>query len=282
MLIDPHKFNICVNAMRTFFLKKGFIEVHTQNALSILAACEDPTTISKYNYQGNIWPLPQTGQMWLEHVLLDNPEINGCFTVSTSYRAEPNPVPGRHEMIFPMFEFESKGNMDDLLELETELLQHIGFRGGKLGCADSYYPEGDYLDVARKFGVDELTNEHETEIGKFYGSVYFLKNFPYNTSPFWNMKKDGDIAKKIDVILAGVETIGSAERSCDKEEMLHQFLSISEGGYSGLLYDKFSKKRVHDELDDYLAKDFFPRYGGGVGVTRMIRAMEDSRLFTDI
>ena len=48
--------------------------------------------------------------------------IEGCFTVSTSYRNEPNPVPGRHDMIFPMFEFESKGNMDDLVKMEKELL----------------------------------------------------------------------------------------------------------------------------------------------------------------
>ena len=39
-----------------FFRKKGFVEVHTQNALSILAACEDPETVSKYDYQGNVWP----------------------------------------------------------------------------------------------------------------------------------------------------------------------------------------------------------------------------------
>ena len=40
-LIDPRKYNSCVNKMREFFLKKNFVEVHTQNALSILAACED-------------------------------------------------------------------------------------------------------------------------------------------------------------------------------------------------------------------------------------------------
>ena len=51
-LIVPRKFHAAVRAMRTFFEKKGFVEVHTQNALSILAACEDPETVSKYNYQG--------------------------------------------------------------------------------------------------------------------------------------------------------------------------------------------------------------------------------------
>ena len=64
-LIDPKAFTDAVSHMRDFFLSKGFLEVHTQNRLSILAACEDPTTVATYNYNGQIWPLPQTGQMWL-------------------------------------------------------------------------------------------------------------------------------------------------------------------------------------------------------------------------
>ena len=65
-LINPEKFTNVVGRLRSFFLDKGFIEVHTQNRLSILAACEDPTTVATYNYAGEIWPLPQTGKMFLE------------------------------------------------------------------------------------------------------------------------------------------------------------------------------------------------------------------------
>ena len=110
--INSIEFHKTVKKMRSFFESKGFIEVHTQSRLSILAACEDPTTISTYNYGGQVWPLPQTGQMWLEYELLKNPEPNGYFCLSTSFRNEPNPVPGRHDKIFPMFEFEMKGGSD--------------------------------------------------------------------------------------------------------------------------------------------------------------------------
>ena len=72
-------FDAAVQKLRSFFTGKGFIEVHTQNRLSILAACEDPTTMATYNYAGNVWPLPQTGQMWLENYLLQNPEEKGFF-----------------------------------------------------------------------------------------------------------------------------------------------------------------------------------------------------------
>ena len=277
-LIVPRKFHAAVRSMRSFFEKKGFVEVHTQNALSILAACEDPETVSKYDYQGNVWPLPQTGQMWLEDVLLNDPDIKGCFTVSTSYRNEPNPVPGRHDLIFPMFEFETKGGQTEMIQLEKELLEHIGFDkvGGTAAVPD--YPEEEYRDMMVKYGADDLEHEHEQQMEKDYGPVLFLKNFPYHTSPFWNMKKEGETAAKVDVIVHGIETIGSAERSCDKDEMRQQFLTISDGGYANLLFDKFGHKRVYNELEEFLDRDFFPRFGGGIGVTRMIRAMEMSNL----
>ena len=72
-IINPCEFSKVVKKLRSFFESKGFEEVHTQSRLSILAACEDPTTISTYNYAGQVWPLPQTGQMWLEYELLKNP-----------------------------------------------------------------------------------------------------------------------------------------------------------------------------------------------------------------
>src|SRR5476649_2020749 len=119
---DVIAFSEVVNKMRTFCLGKGFVEVNTQDRLSILAACEDPTTVATYNYAGQVWPLPQTGQMWLEYELLTRPELPGVFCVSTSYRNEPHPVPGRHKLIFPMFEFELKGGTKEIRKFETELL----------------------------------------------------------------------------------------------------------------------------------------------------------------
>ena len=271
-------FHAVTKKMRDFFESKGFIEVHTQNKLSILAACEDPTTMATYNYSGNVWPLPQTGQMWLEHYLLDNPEEKGFFCLSTSYRNEPNPVPGRHDKIFPMFEFETKGDMNDMVELEKELLEHLGFN--KDMYPENNYPEGDYNDVAEKYAVDLLEHEHEDQLEKDHGPVFFLKNFPERTSPFWNMARndDGETAKKVDVILHGIETIGSAQRSCDKEKMRKQFNEISNGEYANMLFSQFSKDRVMTEMNDFLSKEFFPRFGGGIGMTRMIRAMKMSNL----
>lgn len=264
---DTAAYSSAINKLRSFFLERGFTEVHTQDRLSILAACEDPETVATYEYGGNIWPLPQTGQMWLEYELLNNPSLEGVFCVSTSYRNEPNPIPGRHETIFPMFEFEAKGTLDDLRELEIDLCKHLGF-------GDSFVHKT-YNELSKQYGSDDLTSEHELEMEKEYGKVVFLEHFPETSSPFWNMKRNGNIANKIDVIMHGMETIGSAERSCDRDEMRERFNTISDGGYAKLLFQKFGKERVEDELNDFLSFELFPRYGGGIGMTRMVRALQD-------
>ena len=268
-LINPTKFTNAVGLLRSFFLYKGFEEVHTQNRLSILAACEDPFNVATYNYAGQVWPLPQTGQMWLEHELLTKPSSKGFFCVSTSYRQEPNAIPGRHDIIFPMFEFEMPGNIDNLKAMEYELCEYLGF---------DKPTEKTYGEWQQQYSLDpmqELTAAHETDMYEEFGST-MITDFPEFTSPFWNMSRywDGETSKKIDVILGGMETIGSAERSCNIDHMRDTFHTITEGAYSNLLFELFGKERVEAELEEFLKFDFFPRVGGGIGMTRMISALD--------
>ena len=67
-------------------------------------------------------------------------------------------------------------------------------------------------------------------------------------------------------------------KNYNKEEMREKFKTISNGEYAKILYDKFSKERVDAELDKFLKYDFFERSGGGIGITRMIRALKLSNL----
>ena len=267
-LINPTKFTKTVGLLRSFFLDKGFEEVHTQNRLSILAACEDPFNVATYNYAGQVWPLPQTGQMWLEHELLTKPDSKGFFCVSTSYRQEPNAIPGRHDIIFPMFEFEMPGTFNDLHHMETELCEYLGFDE----LEDRTYAE---WQQHYELGAHaELEATHETKMYEQYGSC-MITDFPEFTSPFWNMSRREDgTSKKIDVILGGMETIGSAERSTNVDQMRDTFHTITEGEYSALLFKLFGKDRVEAELEKFLEFDFFERVGGGIGMTRMIAALD--------
>tara|TARA_R110002074_G_scaffold394364_1_gene581705 strand:- start:2386 stop:3210 length:825 start_codon:yes stop_codon:yes gene_type:complete len=267
-LIEPKKFTKAADLLRSFFLNRGFEEVHTQNRLSILAACEDPENVATYNYEGQIWPLPQTGQMWLEYELLTRPSSKGFFCISTSYRQEPNAIPGRHDTIFPMFEFEMPGDFEDLKIMERQLCAYMGFDD---------LTEKTYTEWQENYSLpsdEELTADHELAMYHEHKSC-MITDFPEITSPFWNMSRNEDgTSKKIDVILGGMETIGSAERSTDVKQMRDTFHTISNGEYAGLINQLFGKDRVEAELEKFLEFDFFPRVGGGIGMTRMISALD--------
>ena len=132
-----------------------------------------------------------------------------------------------------------------------------------------------YDELKNYYKVDELKAEHENRMLNDFGPIVFCKEFPSSTSPFWNMrKKNKDYSEKIDVIMYGNETIGSAERSTSPQEMREGFYTISDGKYAKMLFDLFGKERVEKELEEFLALKFFPRCGGGIGMTRIIAAVE--------
>ena len=267
--IVPSDYHSATKLLRKFFEDKGFVEVPTQHRLSILAACEDPTTIGTFNYLGQVWPLPQTGQMWLETELLKNKEYEGVFCQSTSYRQEPNPVEGRHSLIFPMFEFEHRGTFEDLIALKKELLEYLGFE-------EEQILRKTYGEIVEKFGVEEIGANEEERIYNEITPSLLLTDFPETSNPFWNMKRNlsEKTANKVDAILFGIETIGSAERETDTKIMEERFHSISDGLYADLLYSHFGRHRVLRELHEFLSLEMTPRFGGGIGMTRMVRTFK--------
>lgn len=264
---NAKQYDRVIGVLRRFFKEhKKFIEVPTQARCSILAACEDPNTIVTYQMSGATWPLPQTSQMLLEQELLSDPTLPGVFAITTSYRDEMHPVPGRHQRLFPMFEFESHGGIDQLRVLEAELLQYLGFAEPR--CFS-------YESLCSRYDVELLAQEQEAKMWEELGDVISLEFFPQRSDPFFYVKRNNDgLYNKIDVVLYGMETIGSAERSCNIEEMRHDFFTVSNGMYAETLFAKFGKERVIAELENFLSKPMIPRFGGGIGVTRLVRAME--------
>lgn len=269
-------YNYIVQNLREFFLDKGFIEVPTQSQVTILAACEDPETVVTTEFDGAKWPLPQTGQMRLEDFLLRNPDAEGFFCITTSYRDEPNPIDGRHDKVFPMFEFETHGSMEDLIELEFEAMKHLGF--------DFDEKTVDYGDLCHALDTDLIGPEEENELPDLLGNVVALKNFPKRSQPFWNMRRqplESNQYRKVDLIVHGRETIGSAERAVSVQQMEEDFHSIKGGRYKQLLFDEFEEDRVMAELEEYLDHNFIQRCGGGIGITRLQQGLIDEGILSD-
>ena len=267
--INPHLYNKLAIKIRNFFHKEGLIEAYYGNVLNVLAACEDVKNLATFTFANTLFPQVQTSQMNLEATILEDNSDYGFFSFATSFREEKNIVPGRHDMVFLLFEFEIPGDMNELIAFEKRFLKHLGFK-------DEWFTEVNYMDMCEKYGVSELTHEHEQRMCEDFTPVVFLKYFPAEES-FWNMKRcdhDKKLVSKIDVIIKGQESIGSAERSCNRDEMRDAFHQTSDGEYAGNLYKLFGEDRVEKELDEYLAHNFKVRSGAGIGSTRLIRGMK--------
>lgn len=272
-----------------FLTQNNFIKTPTGCIMTRLSACEDPRTVATYfwNGQGNgivqkkgcKWPLKQTGQMdmeleFLKSIQSEPNKFHGFYCETESYRDEPNPKAGRHASgPFPLLEWEEGGDFNTLLKREHDLLVHLGYKFPK---GMDHFPIIEYEKACEDFGVSILDDEHEQKLCNIHGPVVFLINFPIRTSPFFNMKldKNKNSAMKCDVLLSGIETIGSAERSCDKEEMRLLFDTISNGEYKDKLYELFGADNIEKELEEYFRLPFAPRCGGGIGLTRLIRSMK--------
>jgi hypothetical protein len=274
LMENAFEYNEIVSKLRHFFQQRyNFIEVPGQSRLSVLAACEDPKTISEFKLGGRQYPLMQTAQPELEFELLRNPGVPGFFSIITSYRDEPNIIEGRHKRLFPLFEFEAKGDVEDLKALEAEVLEYLGFEAPVTFAYD---------DLCARYETKELESEHEAIMKKQIGNSIMLEQFPLRTHPYFNMKRNAEgLFNKVDVILHGMETFGSAERSCDVEEMKDLFFATSNGEYAKLLFDRFTKERVMKEIEEYLSLPMIPRFGGGIGITRLQSAMKEANLFED-
>lgn len=275
--INPIEFDYVLHQLRTFFKKNTYTEVFPQSNISILAACEDPKTVKSFEFENLLWPLPQTNQMHLEHILMQNADIlDGLFTITASYRDEPNPIVGRHLRSFTMFEAEHKGDFNHLLSTLSDLMVHLRFVDN---VSDIKFMK--YEDLCNHYGVKYLESEQENMIWKEFGDVVGITHFPERTSPFFNMKFDNiddttgeRIYRKCDMIICGQETFGSAERETDLQLMEDSFYTISGGEYAQLLYDKFGKDRVIYELKTFLQQKMIPRWGFGSGFARIHRAMK--------
>lgn len=273
--MDPLKTHYVIERLTSFCRSKGLIKDFPQHRQLCLSACEQPNNIMTYNHHGNIWPLPQTGQMWLEFMLLANPDVNGYFCETSSYRDEMDPEIDRHDYQFLMFEVEIRGDFNALRQFQVESLDWLGFDKFK---KDGKYPIMTYAETLAHFGLKEgteITSEHEEKlIYPTFGPVFFLELFGEETSPFWNMLRNGNLAMKRDIIIAGMETRGSAQRSCNPKEMWDRFHSISNGEYAKKMFKEFGRERVVKELKTFLSMEFFVRSGEGIGINRLVRGME--------
>ena len=112
----------------------------------------------------------------LDKLFFKTTRKKGCFCLSKSY--ESNNKEDKNEKT--LFEFEINDSLDELRKIEMELLDYLGFNMAEYENIrlDLNYPICDYYKICKKYGLEELKQEHEKQIEKDFGKILFLEKHP--------------------------------------------------------------------------------------------------------
>lgn len=270
---DIFAYNEIAHELRSFFQEKlHYLEIPTHTKLSILS-CKNPSTATTFQHGHTLYPLPQSSQIQLEKALLTNPQLKGVFSLGTSYRHDPHPLPGRHDKLFPLFEFVGRGQLQDLRKIYSELLNF-------LGLPTPHHVS--YADRCQRYGKERLTPANEADIQRDLGNAVSLEYFTANADPFWTIKQqDYQSYNKLHLILHGMHTFSGAEHSCDAQAMRIRFKQFMKGEYAQQLMKQFGAERVEHELEDYLSLRLTPRFSGSTGLSRLARALNREEAYLE-
>lgn len=303
---DPADFHRFMKHTRQFLEDEGCIEAELSTLLDTYSNCESPDDAMPMRFldpvsrQYEYFPAPQTLQMRQESLILDpSAGVDGVFTSGVSYRREQDADFVRRMEMFNLVEFEKRGDFNALVGMLQRFFLSLGYKPEEVRIVN-------YDDACKHFGVEEIDDEEERLLGPEFGAkVVQLIRFPEHTHPFFNMKRQGDVALKMDVIAGGWECVGSAERESDLALVKHHLATSVDGKYLDSLvrasmnldrlddgvplsqvYEE-AKQRVERDMGGYFAlferldgesdaafKRRTTRFGGGISSRRIIRALK--------
>ena len=233
--------------IRFFFKEKGFIEVFTQNNFSVI----EPMTNSELftQHSPEIY-YPQTKQIQLDQFLLENPQESGFFSIS--YQFQEN-------TLYPFIEFTSN---DNIRQFYTEFFNYMGL--------NQSVSENEYDDICNFYEINTLTDDIFSRINQDYGTISCIDNFPERVTSSWNIQWNDTESHyyKNMILINGINIMNLFEKSCNTVKMYNMF--HTDNIYLQQLYQRFGEDRVENELNEFLQKDFLPRIGGTIDITKII------------
>jgi len=270
--------------MREFFIKKGFIEIHTPKISSI--ASEGGAEVFRFDYYGQKAFLTQSPQLYKQMAIASG--FDRVFEIGTQYRAEKSFTP-RHASESVAFDFEVAyvKSHHEIMDLEEEWLIYVLSRvkevygkeieevfGTKvvvptkmprIKLADVFEIfEKEYGVVIPKGGRYDLDTEGEKLISKYaeekLGSEFvFITDYPSKARAFYSKKIEGT-------------------KECMAFDLLYRGWEMNSGAVREHRYDVLSQQIVEhglkpEKMQEYL--DFFkygcPPHGGiGLGIDRFV------------
>lgn len=288
-----------LKCIRTYFDKKGFIEVIVPHITRATGSCENMNTVFDLNYFNERAYLMQTGQLFLEVLV---PILNKVWCAGPSFRAEPT-VNNRHLTEFTLIEMEFVGNLEDLMLCIEDIFQEmilavllnrdkelelLGVERCRLKELKIPFRKISYDEAVNILGIKwghDLKSKHEKHLVEIYGGhPLFITHYPEHLK-FFNMKtnsKNPKVVNCVDLILPfSGEAVGTAEREYEYERVYEKLKRSS-------MLRQLEEKggNINDfqwYLDNLKEKGSVPHAGFGMGlnrVTQFILSRNDIRMST--
>ncbi|MEM2321103.1 MAG: aspartate--tRNA(Asn) ligase [Candidatus Bathyarchaeia archaeon] len=279
--------HVALEAMREFFSKNGFIEVHTPKIIA--TATEGGASLFPVIYFEREAFLAQSPQLYKEQLVIDFEKV---YEISPAFRAEKSHT-RRHLAEFISVDVEMAfATAEDVMEIAERLLQHV--------CRVVSERCGRELEILRhkikvpgipfkRFTYDEIINELREAgikvdwgediptpafrtLGKLHPYFYFIVDWPTRLKPFYIKPRDAkpEISESFDLMWYWVEIASGGTRIHDKELLIRRLKE------QNLSPESF---KYHLQAFDY---GMPPHAGWGIGLERLIMMLTGIRNIREV
>ena len=242
----PKAYQQTVNKLRAFFATRNYKEIDPHQYATTLLESH-----TAHYAPGKPGTVSQAHELSLEKALLQSPEL----------------LPGVFCLTDQSCEFAARKDTNTAQTIGQALCQWL-----QLGDR-SVHKESDYRFIADYYKTKFLSPAHEQAIWQDFSPIFTITDKPCVLNTCFTTLTQEAHAKTTDTVLFGMSSVTSARRSCDPEDMREAFYTVSNGEYAKSLFELFGESRVMGGLEKFLVHNFFPRYGGSIGIPQLMQAI---------
>ncbi|MHA1627261.1 MAG: aspartate--tRNA(Asn) ligase [Candidatus Asgardarchaeia archaeon] len=279
--------SVISNALREYFYKNGFVEIHTPKIVA--GATEGGANVFKVEYFKNEVYLAQSPQLYKQLALVGG--LDRVFEIAPAYRAEEHNTP-RHLNEYISVDAEiawikdEEGPMEVLenavsyavekvREEARRELEVLGLDVPRLKTPFLRLTYKKALDLLEDYGKEiefgeDIDSEGERMLGeivrdRYKREIYFIKEYPEKIRPFYTMPcpDDPELTRSFDLEFRGLEITTGGQRIHDYE----------------LLIERIKEKGLNPDNFEFYTKFFkygVPPHGGfGLGLERFVMKLLD-------
>lgn len=279
--------HVALEAIREFFSKNGFIEIHTPKIIA--TATEGGADLFPIAYFEREAFLAQSPQLYKEQLVIDFEKV---YEISPAFRAEKSHT-RRHLTEFISVDMEMAfATAEDVMEVAERLIQHL-YKAVSERCRRELEILKHRLELPnipfKRLTYDEVVNELRESgvkiswgediptpayrtLGKLHPYFYFIVDWPTSLKPFYIKPRDDkpEISEGFDLMWHWIEIASGGTRIHDKDLLIERMRE------QNLNPESF---KHHLQVFDY---GMPPHAGWAIGLERLVMMLTGVRNIREV